>query len=161
MISIEKINDKMYNLSKPKFICTIVILSFIISVIFIPITIIYEKYMGTMGGPEIKNLTTLFISIAIIGPLWETLIYQMSIIKLFSLNKKIKNKKLLLIIISAIFFGAAHFYSILYIFYGFTMGLLLAYSYIVYEDKENSGYWVTAIIHSLINLIKFVFLILN
>ncbi|WP_251861352.1 CPBP family glutamic-type intramembrane protease [Clostridium sp. Marseille-Q2269] len=152
MISIEKINGKMYNLSKPKFICTIVILSFIISVIFIPITIIYEKYMGAMGGPGTKNLTTLFISIAIIAPLWETLIFQMGIIKLFSLNKKFKSNKLLLMFISAIFFGGDHFYSILYIFYGFTMGLLLAYSFIVYEDKQNSGYWITAIIHSLIRV---------
>ncbi|NFA58951.1 hypothetical protein K8O96_06035 [Clostridium sporogenes] len=39
----------------------------------------------------------------------------------------------------------------------FTAGILLAYSFIVYEDKENSGFWVTAIIHSLMNLITFVF----
>ncbi|MBO0552415.1 CPBP family intramembrane metalloprotease [Clostridium botulinum] len=77
-----------------------------------------------MGGVDIKNLIILFITAVIIAPLWETLIYQMGVIKLFSLNKKIKNKKiknnkLILIIISSIFFGLAHVgYSILYFFMG-------------------------------------------
>ncbi|EPY2285022.1 CPBP family glutamic-type intramembrane protease [Clostridium sporogenes] len=98
----------------------------------------------------------------IIAPLWETLIYQMGVIKLFSLNKKIKNNKLILIIISSIFFGLAHVgYSILYFFYGFMIGITLAYSFIVYEEKENSGFWVTAIIHSLMNLTTFVIHILT
>lgn len=156
MVSIKNINDKMLNLSKPKFIFTILLLNFIISVLFIPIEIFYEIYVGSMGGPDIKNLKILFISGVIIAPLEETLIYQMGVIKLFSLNKKIKNNKLILIIISAIFFGLAHAgYSILYFFYTFIIGITLAYSFIVYEEKEKSGYWVTAMIHSLMNLTTF------
>ncbi|ENK1243832.1 CPBP family intramembrane metalloprotease [Clostridium botulinum] len=156
MVSIKNINDKMLNLSKPKFIFTILLLNFIISVLFIPIEIFYETYVGPMGGPDIKNLKILFISGVIIAPLEETLIYQMGIIKLFSLNKKIKNNKLILIIISAIFFGLAHVgYSILYFFYTFIIGITLVYSFIVYEEKEKSGYWITAMIHSLMNLATF------
>ncbi|MBO0536010.1 CPBP family intramembrane metalloprotease [Clostridium botulinum] len=124
MVAIKNINDKMFNLSKPKFIFAILLLNFIISVLFIPIKIFYETYAGPMGGVDIKNLIILFITAVIIAPLWETLIYQMGVIKLFSLNKKIKNKKiknnkLILIIISSIFFGLAHVgYSILYFFMG-------------------------------------------
>ncbi|MCC5439936.1 CPBP family glutamic-type intramembrane protease [Clostridium botulinum] len=82
---------------------------------------------------DIKNLTILFMSVVIIASLIETLIYKMGVIKLFSLNKKIKNKRLVLIIISAICFGLAHDgYSILYFFYGFIIGITLAYSFIVY-----------------------------
>lgn len=40
-------------------------------------------------------------------------------------------------------------------------GITLAYSFIVYEEKEKSGFWVTAIIHSLINLMIFVIHILT
>lgn len=117
MVSIKNINDKMFNLSKLKFIFTILLLNFIISALFIPIEIFYGTYVGPMGGVDIKNLTILFITAIIIAPLEETLIYQMGVIKLFSLNKKIKNNKLILIIISAIFFGLAHAgYSILYFF---------------------------------------------
>ena len=154
MISIKKINDKMYNLSKAKFIVTIVIFNFIITFMFMPIRILYETYVGSIGGPSYPNFKTLFISSIIIAPILETLISQMGIIKLFSLSKKIKNNKLLLILISAIFFGLGHNYSILYIIFAFMAGILLAYSFVVYEDKENSGFWVTAIIHSLMNLVS-------
>ncbi len=37
----------------------------------------------------------------------------------------------------------------------------LAYSFIAYEEKEKSGYWVTAMIHSLMNLTTFVIHILT
>ncbi|NFN86357.1 CPBP family intramembrane metalloprotease [Clostridium sporogenes] len=161
MVAIKNINDKMFNLSKSKFIFTILLLNFIISVLFTPIEIFYETYVGSMGGVDIKNFKILFIRAVIIAPLEETLIYQMGVIKLFSLNKKIKNNKLILIIISAIFFGLAHAYSILYIFYGFIIGIPLAYSFIVYEEKEKSGFWVTVIIHSLMNLTTFVIRILT
>lgn len=36
------------------------------------------------------------------------------------------------------------------------IGITLAYSFIVYEEKEKSGFSVTAIIHSLMNLTTFV-----
>ncbi|ENK0838693.1 CPBP family intramembrane metalloprotease [Clostridium botulinum] len=159
MISIKKINDKMYNLSKPKFIIIILVLYLIISITFIPIQILYEKYVGPIGGPTgYSNLKLVFIDHMIISPLFETLLFQMGIIKLFSLSEKIKNNKLLLVIISAFPFGLVHgIYSTLYIFCAFSLGILLAYSFIVYEDKEGHGFWVTAIIHSLMNLIAFVF----
>ncbi|NFA58953.1 CPBP family intramembrane metalloprotease [Clostridium sporogenes] len=153
----KKINDKMFNLSKIKFIFTILVFDFIISIIFIPISILYQNFIGSVGGPNIPDLKILFIRAVIIAPLYETLIYQMGVIKLFSLSKKIKNNKLLLIFISAVFFGLSHFYSMLYIFSGFISGILLAYSFIVYEYREKSGFYVTAIIHSLINLEAFIF----
>ena len=154
MILIKKIHDKVYNLSKPKFIVTIVILDFIISVMFIPISILYETYVGSIGGPEHSNLKELVIYCIIAAPLLETLIFQKGIIKLLSLSKKIKNNKLLLIFISAFFFGVAHgIYSIVYMVWASMIGIFLAYSFIIYEDKEKSGFWVTAIIHGLMNLI--------
>ena len=158
MVLIKKINDKMINLSKTKFIFTIVILNFIISNMFNPIINLYEKYIGSLGGPGFTNLREEFIYAIILAPILETLIFQMAIIKFFSLSEKIKNNKLLLIIISAFFFGLGHgIYSILYMICAFIAGILLAYSFVVYEDKEKSGYWVTVIIHSLMNLITSVF----
>ena len=158
MVAIKNINDKMFNLSKPKFIVTILALDYIISVMFIPIINLYENYIGSIGGPDHSNFKIVVIGSIIISPLLETLVFQMGIIKFFSLSEKIKNNKLLLIIISAFFFGLAHgIYSILYMICAFIAGILLAYSFIVYEDKEKSGYWVTVIIHSLMNLITSVF----
>ncbi|MGU9538447.1 hypothetical protein ACQX0N_05545 [Clostridium tepidum] len=103
MILIKKIHDKMFNLSKLKFIVTIVILDFVISVMFIPISILYETYVGSIGGASYTNLKAFSIYGIIVAPLLETLLFQMGIIKLFSLSKKIKNNKLLLILISAFF----------------------------------------------------------
>ncbi|WP_160171108.1 hypothetical protein [Clostridium botulinum] len=53
MVSIKNINDKMFNLSKPKFIFVVLLLNFIISAMFIPIEIFYETYVGPMGETDI------------------------------------------------------------------------------------------------------------
>ncbi|MGU9538445.1 CPBP family glutamic-type intramembrane protease [Clostridium tepidum] len=60
------------------------------------------------------------------------MIYQKGVIKFFSLNKTIKNNKLILIVFSALCFGSIHFYSILYIIRGFIAGVFLAYFFILY-----------------------------
>ncbi|MBO0550074.1 hypothetical protein EXQ33_05250 [Clostridium botulinum] len=59
MVAIKNINDKMFNLSKPKFIFAILLLNFIISVLFIPIKIFYETYAGPMGGVDIKKFNNI------------------------------------------------------------------------------------------------------
>ncbi|MBD5586233.1 hypothetical protein [Clostridium botulinum] len=53
MVTIKNINDKMFNLSKPKFIFVILLLNPIISVMFITIKIFYETYVGPMGETDI------------------------------------------------------------------------------------------------------------
>ncbi len=45
MVSIKNINDKMFNLSKPKFIFVVLLLNFIISAMFIPM----KSFMRPMG----------------------------------------------------------------------------------------------------------------
>lgn len=156
----KKINNRMFNLSKIKFIFTMVILNFIITVMFTPVVNFYENNIGPMGRTYYSSLKIVFISAIIAAPLLETLVFQMGIINLFSLIEKIKNNKLLLIFISALCFGAVHFYSILYIIRAFISGIFLAYCFIVYEDKGRSGYWVTVITHSLMNLVSVIFSIM-
>ncbi|ENK1243837.1 hypothetical protein AB2063_001996 [Clostridium botulinum] len=53
MVAIKNINDKMFNLSKPKFIFVVLLLNFIISVMFIAIKIFNETYVSSMGEMDI------------------------------------------------------------------------------------------------------------
>ncbi|WP_251861344.1 CPBP family intramembrane glutamic endopeptidase [Clostridium sp. Marseille-Q2269] len=152
---IMKIHNKLYNLSKIKFIFAILALTYLALIPLIPIHILYENHIGPMGGFQENNKIICFLAVVIIAPILETLIHQCGVIALFSNIGKFKDKKLVLIIISAITFGLGHFYSAIYILDTFIIGILLAYSFIVYEHKGQSGFWVTAIIHSLRNLIAF------
>ncbi|CBZ02601.1 hypothetical protein H04402_00790 [Clostridium botulinum H04402 065] len=53
MATIKNINDKMLNLSKPKFIFVILLLNPIISVMFITIKIFNETYVSSMREMDI------------------------------------------------------------------------------------------------------------
>ena len=55
--------------------------------------------------------------VVILGPLFETLIFQKWLYQLLSLFKVLKRNKVWLILISAVIFGPIHLYSLSYIIY--------------------------------------------
>ena len=86
----------------------------------------------------------------IIGPLIETLLSQKLVYKLLSLIKFLKQHKILILILGALFFGILHFYSLSYIVYNVFMGFLFMYAYIVRINKNP--YWTVVALHGLTNL---------
>lgn len=92
---------------------------------------------------------------SILAPLIETLINQHWIIRFLSSRDCLKGKEVKIALISALIFGAGHFYSLAYILFGFVLGLLFAYAYIVYQDKKFSAYWIVFWIHCIRNFISF------
>ncbi|CBH20445.1 Abortive infection protein (fragment) [Acetoanaerobium sticklandii] len=74
--------------------------------------------------------------------------------------KFFQKKVILIIILSAVVFGICHGYSSIYIVYGFLGGLVFAYSYYVYINKDYSSFWVVTSIHSIRNLIVFIYSII-
>ena len=100
-----------------------------------------------------KPTSTIFESIlisVIMAPLVETLLFQKLVYRLLSLMKFLKRRKILIMILGAIAFGALHTYSLLYIIYAVFMGFLFMYAYIVRINKNP--YWTVVALHGLINL---------
>lgn len=158
------INKYLQKLSTTKFIINIVIITYLVFIPFIPLFNLYYEYVGEMGGPENileSSLVTKIIIASIAVPLIEAAIYQYGIIEILGSVKIFKEKKITIAIISALFFGIVHSYSYLYIFYAFIIGLLLAYSYLIYKKKNFSAFWVVFWIHCIRNTISTILIYFN
>lgn len=156
MNTIKKVDNYFRNVSNIKFIAWMILFSYLVVVPLIPLLEIFES--SEMGGPEnIKNSSAIieFISAVAIAPLIETLIFQTSIFYLLGKIKFFRDRKWLIILVSAIAFGMVHTYSVLYVLYGFLIGLILAYAYQVSYDRPNSPFKTITCVHALRNLIAF------
>jgi len=86
----------------------------------------------------------------IIGPSIETLIFQKWLYKLLSLVKWLKRRKLLIMIIGALAFGAIHIYSLSYIVFTVFMGFLFMFAYVARIGKNP--FRTVFVLHALANL---------
>ena len=153
----KKIDNYLKELSTMKFIINIVLLTFLAIIPFFPLFYLYEKYIGEMGGPiDVETATLIYKVLAgsILAPIIETLIFQCAVIEKLSSIRILKEKNIIIVIASAMLFAISHSYSYLYIFYTFIIGLLLAYSYLVYKKKNFSAFWVVFWIHCIRNTIS-------
>ena len=108
-----------------------------------------------IGGidPEKYSFWGLFFLAVIFAPIIETLFGQLLPIKITT--KILNNKfKVIGVIVSAILFSLMHFgYSIWYSLLTFPMGILLAKTFIIFQERKESSFWITTAVHSLRNLI--------
>lgn len=103
-----------------------------------------------------KNLFYIFIITVVIGPLIETLIFQLGIIEIVLYFKKTKIFEYLAILISSLFFGLTHNYNIYYLIFGTIIGFLFAIIYLVAKKrKDMNPFIVVCLGHAIINLIAF------
>lgn len=154
--NIKRIHNYLQKLSILRFIILMVLLTYVLIIPFIPVFYFYEKYIGSMGGADNLKEMSIVLKIviaSIVGPLIETTIFQYGVIEKLSSTKRFKHKKITISIVSALLFGISHSYSCLYVFYAFLIGLLLAYSYLIYRDKDISAFWVVFSIHCIRNTI--------
>ncbi|MCB2361671.1 type II CAAX prenyl endopeptidase Rce1 family protein [Clostridium estertheticum] len=153
---IKKSDEFLKNLSTLKFIITIAFCTFLVSLAFgCLVSILNAPISDTDVAISNSSLIEAFIVAVIIAPLIETLIFQYAIIKYLRKLNILKNRNLIIILISAILFGLAHTYNLQYVIHTFFIGILLAYSFVVYEKKESSPFWTVCAIHSLRNLTIF------
>ncbi len=127
-------------------------LSFVFVVSVLPFIFLTELSIGENNTkPEFKDLVT----VAIIVPILETLIHQYLPFKLMQMWSLTKSKYGLYILLSAIIFGLWHYYSLQYIIFAFSVGLILGYTYCFYSKTPTVAFWSTALIHCLRNSIAF------
>lgn len=150
-----KLYSKWIKLNPFAFILITTILSFILIIPIDLILIIFDIGENTIGALNYENYSVLglFISVVIIVPVTETFLGQVLPIKLT--QKIIGNKRnTITVFISAILFSLMHFvYSPWYCLLMFPMGILLANTYIIFQKRQESSFWVTTGVHSLRNLI--------
>ncbi|MDF1616779.1 CPBP family intramembrane glutamic endopeptidase [Petrocella sp. FN5] len=158
---INKLDIYLRSLPTAKFILIMTLISFIVdNILLILLELLMKK---DVGGPELEEIpiVLLFLFVVIIVPIIETFIFQYIIIRILKKINFLKNRMVLVMFISAVVFGASHTYSIYYMFITFITGILLAYTFVVYEDKKVSAFWVTTAIHGLINGVSVVIVTLE
>lgn len=152
--------DKLLNsINTIIFIIVMELLLFIPSIL-VNVILHLLGFNGDVGGPKaITKLTIipLIIVTSIIVPIIETFIFQFGIIRILEKFEITKNKPVFMILISAIVFSLNHTYSYAYILDTFLVGVLLAYSFLIYANKNKNPFLVVCVIHSVRNLIITVF----
>ena len=136
---------------------TFIIFSFLILLAIItPIGMV--KYIfditATNSVMKDKNIFESFIIGVILGPLLETLIFQIGVIKISLYFNK---DKTLAILISALAFGLTHIFNAYYFVYAFGIGLYFAYLYFLSLKKGIKPFWSLSVVHALFNLTVFCF----
>ncbi|QZY55029.1 CPBP family intramembrane glutamic endopeptidase [Crassaminicella profunda] len=157
-----RLHNYLKELSPVKFVLFMTLSTYLSIVVFLPLFLISWKTEGFVdAGPfqSEHSIIVLFIFAIIIAPILETLVYQSFIISLCK-QFKFLNKKIIIIFISALAFSLSHTYSLSYIFNTLFIGMILAYAYLVYEDKHQSSYWIVCSIHALRNSLSLLLSIL-
>ncbi|RKS42481.1 hypothetical protein BC962_3295 [Gillisia mitskevichiae] len=138
----------------------------IIIISLLPIGFIFDYFNITeeeVGGIDADSYSTigLILSAVVFAPLMETLFLQTLPIKL--LQGLLKNKyELLIILFSSLLFSLMHFgYSYWYSLLTLPTGIILAKTYILFQERKESSFWTTTAIHSLRNLVAVVFILLE
>ena len=123
--------------------------SFLIVCCVIPVILIIDMHKGmNTNGPDLTS----WILVLILAPIFETFLNQYLPFKLLQKWTWSKNKYGLYIITSAIIFGLMHTYSLQYMVFAFSVGLILGYNYFFYSKTPNRAFWSTTLIHGLRNL---------
>jgi len=152
----DKITKRISNLSTIKFIIVMILSSYILFVPMLPILIpiMYFSMNNNMyvdlDMPNIFEISNI-VTVIILAPLIETLLFQA--IPIILLEKIIREKTLLIIVISGILFGLAHYPNIGVMLTTSIIGMLLTYSYYIYREKGKNAYMVVVLIHSGRNII--------
>jgi len=140
-------------LSRPLWLVYIILLC---SLIVLPSSMgnLLSEYFSLESDWKVQDITLSFkeiVSVLIITPLLETAIYQCFI---FLFLKYLFNLRTFLIIsISSVIFGLAHYYNIVYILSAIISGIILIFTYIIFDKRKLHPFWMTTSLHFLINLL--------
>jgi hypothetical protein len=99
-----------------------------------------------------KNNWEKFLFGVLVGPFFETFIFQFLIEKIF--NSIFKNI-VYLTLLSAILFGLSHNYDWFYLLYSFIIGFYLTYLYLLLLRSKRKAFLIILLIHSFYNLSVF------
>jgi hypothetical protein len=128
--------------------------SYIILTPIVAIFYIFPSLFSNNSGPSLSSDGIVFrVAFGVIViPLIETAIFQWLLIRTLGGNFKLSDKWCVLI--SATAFGLSHLYSYQYAVFGFVLGLVLAYSFILCDDFGKKPFLSVFMIHASHNAIS-------
>ncbi len=125
--------------------------SFLIVLCVLPLLFWADKPSDSTNGPDVSS----WFLIIVLVPILETLMNQYLPFWLIQKWNLTRNKYGLYIFTSAIVFGLCHTYSLQYMIFAFSVGLILGYTYFFYSKTPKIAFWSTTLIHSLRNGLAF------
>jgi membrane protease YdiL (CAAX protease family) len=122
---------------------------------FLILEILPENTLSIDALMQITKSWYGIILVIIIGPAFETILFQKILISAVKeMVSKEKSAFILSTLVSASVFGLAHgIYNMHYVFYAFVAGLVFAITYNLCDYRKESSSLATFIIHALWNLI--------
>ena len=160
---INKLNFRLQNTNRLNFVLIVTLVLFAIAFILSYVFGYLRDYdIPLINFPDQEKTTVLlFFSSVILIPLIETFLNQFLPYYLLIKVKYLREKSYLILLISAVFFGVLHFYSVFYIIFGFLLGLVFMYGYMVRIKTDNKTFYLIAITHALFNLGVFIIKLLQ
>jgi len=154
------INSNFKNINRITFILVLTFLMFLILLVFnLTLNFIEFKDIEWFDSRILKNHSIIyrFLCGVLLVPIIETFLYQFLPYSLLNKVYFFKNRNYLILLISALIFGASHCYSLFYTIYGFFQGIVLMFGYMIRIKSDNKTFYVIALCHSLLNLGIFLF----
>jgi CAAX prenyl protease-like protein len=106
-------------------------------------------WQDVSGQVQFRSSKEQFILVVILAPVFETLIFQYSIIDMVLIKFKSEG---LAILLSALGFSLIHVYSVQYWVATFLSGLLFAFLFLVLSRKNSKPILYITILHAVYNL---------
>jgi hypothetical protein len=151
--SIHNINSRLKGTNRGFFVLVQTASLFICALVFNFFYIFFGNYDAVwFEFPNEKEPAVVLIAGVIAAPLFETWFNQSLPYSLLNKLSYFRKRKFLILLISAVWFGLNHFYSLFYIIYGCLIGLVLMYGYMVRIKSDSKTFYLVAISHSLVNL---------
>ena len=117
--------------------------------------VVVSDALHQSGGPTnlpMFGMMGRLLVASVLTPVVETALFQWLPIRL--LSNWLKLPRALAVFASAALFGAAHTYSIGYVVYTFTIGLVLAYGFVSRDRPGGRPYLLICIVHALRNAVS-------
>lgn len=159
------LHERVSNLPDAIFLVLMFICSYIMAAITSPLYDVFvdiESFDTSFFGFTFDET---FLIAVIIGPFFETIYYQCLPIEIcnfiYRKSRKLKPNYVLIILLSSSLFGLMHYpayaavggitFGIIKVINSFSIGLVLAYTYLVYKMKAGNAIIATTILHMIIN----------
>lgn len=138
---------------KPYWLQLVVLLlsSFVVILSVLPFIYLTDFVFGeNNSGPEVRT----WFWVILVVPFLETLLFQHLPFRLMQCWKRTKANGGWFIFVSAFLFGISHRYSLQYILFAFSVGIVLGYTYFFYSKRPVLAFWSTTLIHGMKNLVS-------
>ena len=152
------LNRKLKRGSYSVQIARLTFISILIPLAFLPVAYLLDNTLGENAkGPD-KSQWVLGL---IVAPIIETFLNQyLPFVWMQDFSNK-RNRFLFYILLSSLIFGLMHWYSIPYVVFAFSAGLVLGYTFYLYHKNRMVAFLSTTLVHALRNGIVYVIYLLN